>query len=82
MLSVLGRSTRELLSAVALTGKSGRKLFLAVHGSFSLPFNLCVALRESIPLKFHYLPNVCLKGFSRESPPFKELVFGPDDLEM
>lgn len=43
---------------------------------------MCVTLRESIPLKFHYLPNVCLKGFSIESPPFKELVFGPDDLEM
>lgn len=62
-------------------GKSGRKLFLGVHGSLSLPFNLCVTLRESIPLKFHYLPNMCLKRFSRESPPFEELVFGPD-LEM
>lgn len=38
--------------------------------------------KRSIPLKFHYLPNVCLKGFSRRKPPFKELVFGPDDLEM
>lgn len=62
-------------------GKSGRKLFLGVRGSLSLPFNLCVTLRESIPLKFHYLLNMCLKWFSRESPAFEKLVFGPD-LEL
>lgn len=61
-LTVLGRIKGKRLSASALWGSLGGKSCLgSVHGSLS-----CLSKKASL-LSCPHLPNLCLKGFSRES---------------
>lgn len=71
----------ELLSPVALWRSQGESCFWLsmVHSLCPLT---CVSHSErKHPHRFHYLPNVCLKGFSRRAPHLKSWCLDPDDSQ-